>query len=156
MHAISILRLTLIPASPTHPPNPYYGPFFAPLALFKPLPCRILPLFSVALAVGHEVKGERDLLWAKQRRHKFGSTGFFPPHNIQKLPRLGRLASKQGKGLAGPTCTNLPAAHNHHSSAEKSFWWPAKEKVIKGLIGNGRPGRVHNGDINKQPNEKNL
>ena len=140
----------LSPPPPTHPL--LFWPLFCPPCPIQALPCRILPLFSVALAAGHEVEGGRDLLWAS-RRHKFGSTGFFPPHNIQKLPRLGRLASKRE---VGPTCTNLPA-HNLLSSSFigwKNLLVAGKEKVIKGLIGNGRPGRVHNGDINKQPDAK--
>ena len=154
VHAISILRLTLIPASPTHPPTPppILAPFLPPLPYSSPALPYSAPIFC-GTSCGPR-GGGRDLLWAS-RRHKFGSTGFFPPHNIQKLPRLGRLASKRE---VGPTCTNLPAHNPPPISSfigQKNLLVAGKEKVIKGLIENGRPGRVHNGDINKQPDAKN-
>ena len=45
----------LSPPPPTHPL--LFWPLFCPPCPIQALPCRILPLFSVALAAGHEVEG---------------------------------------------------------------------------------------------------
>ena len=95
---------------PTQPP--LFWPLFCPLiAPLSPCPALFCPYFPWQF---------RATRWREEGPTlcRVFPTSSSSTHNIQKLPRLRRLASKGGRRT---TCTNFPAykPSHRHSSAKK-------------------------------------
>ena len=123
---------TDLPPPPTYPP--LHWPLFCPLCPIEPL---ALP-YSAPIFCGSA--GHEGGTYSGAGSTNLAGAGFFPPHNIQKLPRLGRLASTaawQETNLHQLTCTcnhqNLLVGGGTAKSNKRVNWlWPPWQGTQRG------------------------